>query len=68
MAVTSLSMSPSADFLVTSHVDSVGVYTWYNKTLLSHVSLAPLSDDYQPQEVEMPDTRSTGADDSQTGL
>ncbi|XP_048757531.1 WD repeat-containing protein 36-like [Ostrea edulis] len=67
MAVTSLSMSPSADFLVTSHVDSVGVYTWYNKTLLSHVSLAPLSDDYQPQEVEMPDTRSTGADDSQTG-
>lgn len=65
MAVTSLSMSPTSDFLVTSHVDSVGVYTWYNKTLLSHISLAPLPDDYQPQEVDMPDTRFTGAEDNQ---
>lgn len=68
MAVTSLTMSPTADFLVTCHIDSVGLYTWYNKTLLSLVSLAPLPDDYQPQEVDMPDTQVTASVDSQTGL
>lgn len=67
MAVTSLTMSPTADFLVTCHIDSVGLYTWYNKTLLSLVSLAPLPDDYQPQEVDMPDTQVTASVDSQTG-
>lgn len=68
MAVTSLTMSPTADFLVTCHIDSVDLYTWYNKTLLSLVSLAPLPDDYQPQEVDMPDTQVTASVDSQTGL
>lgn len=26
---TSISFSPTGDFLATSHVDSVGVYLWY---------------------------------------
>lgn len=26
---TSLTFSPTADFLATAHVDSVGVYLWY---------------------------------------
>lgn len=67
MAVTSLSMSPTADFLVTCHVDSVGLYTWYNKTLLSLVSLTPLPDDFQPQEVDLPDTQFTATDQPETG-
>lgn len=38
---TSLSFSPTGDFLATSHVDSVGVYLWYVERLL-HLSIAPV--------------------------
>ena len=30
-AVTSLSVSPKADFLATSHVGDLGIYLWSNK-------------------------------------
>ncbi|KAL8279548.1 hypothetical protein RQP46_008110 [Phenoliferia psychrophenolica] len=36
---TSLSFSPTNDFLATSHVDSVGVYLWANRAQFSEVSL-----------------------------
>ena len=52
--VTSLSISPTSDFLVTSHLDDVGVYLWSNMTLFSHVSLTALSSDYEPKLVDMP--------------
>lgn len=32
---TSISFSPTGDFLATSHVDSVGVYLWYGLCLLA---------------------------------
>ncbi|KAL5017247.1 hypothetical protein ScPMuIL_006836 [Solemya velum] len=53
-AVTSLSMSPTSDFLVTTHVDDLGVYLWSNITLFSHVSLHPLPTNYKPQLLKMP--------------
>lgn len=41
-ACTSLSFSPTGEFLATTHVDQLGVYLWSNRTLYSHVSLRPL--------------------------
>ena len=41
--VTSLSMSPTSDFLSTTHENDLGVYLWSNKSLYRHVSLKPLN-------------------------
>ena len=54
--VTSLDFSPTNDFLVTSHVDDVGVYLWSNLTLYSPVSLHPLPRNFDPEVLEMPAT------------
>ena len=45
----SLAFSPTSDFLVTTHVDDLGVYLWSNMTLYEHVALRPLPADYEPQ-------------------
>ena len=55
-SITSLSLSPTGNFLATSHVDDLGVYLWSNKTLYSHVPLRPLPADYEPQVLDMPAT------------
>ena len=53
--VTSLTFSPTEDFLATSHVGDLGVYLWTNMTLYSHVSLRPLEAGTFPQNViQMP--------------
>ena len=57
--VTSLTMSPTSDFLATSHLDDVGVYLWSNTTLFSYVPLRPLPSDFKPQLVTMPTTKRT---------
>lgn len=49
--VTSLTFSPTEDFLATSHVGDLGVYLWTNMTLYSHVSLKALDADSVPQRV-----------------
>ncbi|KAJ8287031.1 hypothetical protein GJAV_G00046230 [Gymnothorax javanicus] len=53
-AVTSLSVSPTGDFLASAHVDSLGIYLWSNNTLCSMVSLRPLPSDYEPVVVTLP--------------
>lgn len=55
-AVCSLSMSPTADFLATAHIDDLGVYLWSNVTLFSHVPLKPLPTDFEPHTIVMPTT------------
>ncbi|XP_041359034.1 WD repeat-containing protein 36-like isoform X2 [Gigantopelta aegis] len=55
-AVSSLSMSPTGDFLVTAHVDDVGVYLWSNMTLYSFVSLSPLPANFEPKLLDLPST------------
>ncbi|XP_055532971.1 WD repeat-containing protein 36 isoform X2 [Wyeomyia smithii] len=40
---TSLSFSPSGDFLAMAFVDCKGIYLWANKTLFSHVSLRSIN-------------------------
>jgi len=63
-AITSLTLSPTSDFLVTSHQDDVGVYLWSNCTLFSHVPLRALPEGYQPQLLDMPTTRRKNTGDS----
>jgi U3 small nucleolar RNA-associated protein 21 len=41
---TSLSFSPTNDFLATSHVDSVGVFLWANRAQYTEVSFQTVSD------------------------
>ncbi|KAM8828910.1 WD repeat-containing protein 36 [Spinachia spinachia] len=60
-APVGVSLSPTGDFLATSHVDSLGVYLWTNKSLCGPVGLRPLPADYQPVEVMLPGVM---ADDS----
>lgn len=56
VAATSLSLSPTNDFLATTHVDDLGIYLWSNKTLYSHVSLRPVPEDFVPSIVTLPGT------------
>lgn len=56
-AVTSLSLSPTGDFLATAHVDDIGVYLWSNMTLFTFVSLRPLHEDYEPGVLDLPTTK-----------
>jgi U3 small nucleolar RNA-associated protein 21 len=56
-AVTSLSLSPTGDFLATAHVDDIGVYLWSNMTLFTFVSLRPLPEDYEPGVLDLPTTK-----------
>ncbi|KZT26384.1 Utp21-domain-containing protein [Neolentinus lepideus HHB14362 ss-1] len=42
---TSITFSPTGDFLATSHVDSVGVYLWANRAQYAEVSFQSLSDE-----------------------
>ncbi|XP_007486659.1 WD repeat-containing protein 36 isoform X2 [Monodelphis domestica] len=55
-APISLTMSPTGDFLATSHVDNLGIYLWSNISLYSLVSLRPLSADHVPTIVMLPGT------------
>ena len=67
-AVTSLSMSPTEDFLATCHVGDLGVYLWANRTLYSFVSLQPLPDDFEPRTLHMPATAERPAGGCSSGM
>ncbi|PWY98745.1 beta-transducin [Testicularia cyperi] len=41
---TSITFSPTGDFLATAHVDSVGIYLWANKTQFSPIALQGLDE------------------------
>ncbi|NWU59984.1 WDR36 protein, partial [Dromas ardeola] len=55
-AAVSLTMSPTGDFLASTHVDDLGIYLWSNRSLYSLVSLRPLPADYEPSVVTLPST------------
>nr|XP_020635660.1 WD repeat-containing protein 36 [Pogona vitticeps] len=55
-APVSITMSPTGDFLASSHVDDLGIYLWSNRSLYSLVSLRPLPSDYEPAVVMLPGT------------
>ncbi|KAJ9587600.1 hypothetical protein L9F63_018982 [Diploptera punctata] len=58
-ACTSLSFSPTGDFLATTHVDSLGVFLWSNQTLYSHISLRQISESEEIPQLELPTTQTT---------
>ena len=51
---TGLALSPTGDFLASSHVNDLGIYLWSNRTLYSHVSLRPLPPNHTPSLTELP--------------
>ncbi|XP_055629239.1 WD repeat-containing protein 36 [Toxorhynchites rutilus septentrionalis] len=53
---TSLSMSPTGDFLATAYVDNRGIYLWANKTLYSHVSIRAIKPDAEAPLMDLPAT------------
>eukprot|EP00041_Stephanoeca_diplocostata_P026608 m.720409 g.720409 ORF g.720409 m.720409 type:complete len:924 (-) comp23004_c1_seq1:188-2959(-) len=72
-AVISLTLSPTLDFLATSHVGSVGVYLWANRSLYSEVSIKPetatsadTSADDTGTVASLPRTRIVNADEPST--
>ncbi|XP_019372797.1 PREDICTED: WD repeat-containing protein 36 [Gavialis gangeticus] len=55
-AAVSITMSPTGDFLASSHVDDLGIYLWSNRSLYSFVSLRPLPTDYESSVIMLPGT------------
>lgn len=70
---TSVTFSPTGDFLATTHVDNVGIFLWANKTQFGNVSLRSITDDEVAALVALPTSsgldegvevsEDTGADD-----
>lgn len=54
---TSLSLSPTGEFLATTHVDNLGVYLWINSSLYMHVSFSALPSNFEPQLLTLPGIR-----------
>ncbi|GAA97011.1 hypothetical protein E5Q_03685 [Mixia osmundae IAM 14324] len=61
---TSLTFSPTGDFLATAHIDSVGVFLWANRAQFAEVSLRSVVDDESPELVGLP----TVSEDAAEGL
>ncbi|XP_062535768.1 WD repeat-containing protein 36 [Armigeres subalbatus] len=62
---TSLSMSPTGDFLATTYVDNNGIYLWANKSLFSHISFRAIKSDAEAPLINLP---STVCDENATAL
>ncbi len=58
--IVSLSISPTSDFLATSHLDDLGIYLWSNKSLYGHVAIKPLDKEASsPAYIRMPTVKSS---------
>ncbi|MCL4119134.1 UNVERIFIED_CONTAM: hypothetical protein GTU68_064212 [Idotea baltica] len=62
VAASSISFSPSGEFLATIHAGHLGLYLWANKACFQHISLCPLPTSFDAPVVPLP---STAADQSQ---
>ncbi|SCZ96552.1 BZ3500_MvSof-1268-A1-R1_Chr8-2g10291 [Microbotryum saponariae] len=66
---TSLSFSPTNDFLATTHVGSVGVYLWANRAQLSEVALGLFDEDkLGVEEVGLPSLQGVAEDENLSEL
>ncbi|PPQ63266.1 hypothetical protein CVT24_006791 [Panaeolus cyanescens] len=64
---TSISFSPTNDFLATAHVDSVGVFLWANRSQYAEISFSSVSDD-DIFEVSMPSMQGIAEDEALEAL
>ncbi|KAF8236226.1 Utp21-domain-containing protein [Tricholoma matsutake] len=60
---TSISFSPTNDFLATAHVDSVGIYLWANRAQYAEVTFQSVSDN-DLLDVNLPSMQGTTEDDA----
>lgn len=58
-ACISLTVSPNGDFLSTAHVNKLGIYTWANKSLFTHVSITSIDPFSTPPIIDLPDSTNT---------
>ncbi|ORZ39490.1 Utp21 specific WD40 associated putative domain-domain-containing protein [Catenaria anguillulae PL171] len=65
--VTSLTFSPMSDFLATTHVDSLAVFLWSNRTQYTNISLRPLTDDDEVVEQALPTSADVDSDREDEG-
>ena len=54
----SLTLSPTGEFLATSHSNDLGVYLWANISLYSAITLHPLPEHFEPVSLSLPVIRS----------
>ncbi|KAJ7273299.1 Utp21 specific WD40 associated putative domain-containing protein [Mycena rebaudengoi] len=64
---TTLSFSPTNDFLATAHVDSVGVYLWANRAQYAEVSFQSVTDD-DIVDVALPSMQGVAEDEALDAL
>ncbi|KAH9945893.1 Utp21-domain-containing protein [Epithele typhae] len=64
---TSISFSPTNDFLATSHVDSVGVYLWANRAQYAEISFKSIVED-DVVDVAMPSMQGVVEDETLNAL
>ncbi|KAF8077591.1 Utp21 specific WD40 associated putative domain-containing protein [Lyophyllum atratum] len=64
---TSISFSPTNDFLATAHVDSVGVFLWANRAQYAEVSFQSVTDD-DLSDVNLPSMQGVAEDDALNAL
>ncbi|KAF8626613.1 hypothetical protein AX15_004783 [Amanita polypyramis BW_CC] len=64
---TSISFSPTNDFLATAHVDSVGVYLWANRAQFAEITFQTISDE-DVQELTLPSMQSSADEEVIQGL
>ncbi|KAI0333500.1 Utp21-domain-containing protein [Cubamyces sp. BRFM 1775] len=64
---TSVTFSPTNDFLATSHVDSVGVYLWANRAQYSEVSFQSIVED-DVVDVALPSMQGVAEDEALEAL
>ncbi|KAJ6630596.1 Utp21-domain-containing protein [Mycena sp. CBHHK59/15] len=64
---TSISFSPTNDFLATAHVDSVGVYLWANRAQYAEVSFQSIRDD-DITDVALPSMQGVAEDEALDAL
>lgn len=63
---TSLSFSPTGEFLATAHVNNVGIFLWSNRMLFTHVSLKAVSKTNVIPEMELPGSSTVETNDDDT--
>ncbi|KAG5635440.1 hypothetical protein H0H81_011247 [Sphagnurus paluster] len=64
---TSISFSPTNDFLATAHVDSVGVFLWANRAQYTEVSFQSVTDD-DLSEIHLPSMQGVAEDEALEAL
>ncbi|KAL6305314.1 Utp21-domain-containing protein [Sparassis latifolia] len=61
---TSVTFSPTNDFLATAHVDSVGVFLWANRAQYSEVSFRSMTDVDDTVDVSLPSMQGVAEDEA----